>query len=201
MAAITQFSQLDLDKTYSYADYLTWKFNERVEIIKGKVMLMSPAPNLKHQDISMALSRLLSTFFHRKQCRVYAAPFDVKLYDSKKQQLDDDKAYSVVQPDLSVICDKNKLTTQGCDGAPDWIIEIVSKGNSKKDLLIKYDLYQENGVSEYWLVYPYEEAVHQFVLDSETERYQLHQIYAQDGEISPYLFPELKIDLTEVFTE
>lgn len=201
MTSITQFSQLDLNKSYSYADYLTWKFNERVEIIKGKVMLMAPAPNLKHQDISMSLSRQLSTFFYRKQCRVYAAPFDVKLYDSKKQHLDDDKAYTVVQPDLCVICDKNKLTIQGCDGAPDWIIEIVSKGNAKKDLLLKYELYQENGVGEYWLVYPYEEAIHQFILNPETQCYQLHQIYAQDGFISPCLFPELQIDLAEVFAE
>jgi len=201
MTTITKFSQLDLDKTYSYADYLLWKFNERVEIIKGKVMLMSPAPNFNHQQLSGELSYQIAHYLRHKSCKLFVAPFDVKLYDSKKEHLSDDKAYSVVQPDLCVICDKDKFTKQGCSGAPDWIIEIVSKGNSKKDLLLKYELYQENGVGEYWLVYPYEEAVHQFILDKKTERYQLHKIYAQDGMISPCLFPELKIDLAEVFSE
>jgi Uma2 family endonuclease len=201
MSTITEFSQLDLDKSYSYADYLTWKFNERVEIIKGKVMLMAPAPNLKHQELSGELSYQIAHYLRHKNCKLFVAPFDVKLYDSKKQHLTDDDAYTVVQPDLCVICDRNKLTTQGCDGAPDWIIEIVSKGNAKKDLLLKYELYQENGVGEYWLVYPYEEAIHQFILNSEKQRYQLHQIYAQDGFISPCLFPDLKMDLAEIFAD
>ncbi len=201
MATITKFSQLDLEHTYSYADYLCWKFKERVEIIKGKVMLMSPAPNVNHQRLSGKLSYQIAHYLHRKQCELFVAPFDVKLYNSKKEHLSDDKAFSVVQPDLCVICDKNKLTKQGCEGAPDWIIEIVSRGNSKKDLLLKYALYQENGVEEYWLVYPYEEAVHQFILNKKTERYQLYKIYAQDGTITPCLFPELEIDLAEVFVE
>ncbi len=201
MATITQFSQLNLDKIYSYADYLTWKFEERVEIIKGKVMLMSPAPNLNHQRLSGKLSYKFYDYLEGKSCELFVAPFDVKLYDSKKEHLADDKVYSTVQPDLCIICDKEKLTMQGCEGAPDFIIEIVSKGNSKKDLLLKYELYQENGVEEYWLVYPYEEAVHQFILNKETKRYQLHRMYAQDGMITPCLFPDLEIDLAEIFTD
>ncbi len=201
MVTITKFSQLDLEKTYSYADYLRWKFNERVELIKGKVMLMSPAPNLNHQQLSGELSYQIAHYLRHKNCRLFVAPFDVKLYDRKKEHLPDDKAYSVVQPDLSVICDKNKLTKQGCDGAPDWIIEILSPGNSKKDMLLKYELYQENGVNEYWLVYPYEKAIHQFILNEETQLYQLHQMYAQNGIITPRLFPDLKIELADVFTE
>ncbi|MDQ7090903.1 MAG: Uma2 family endonuclease [Methylococcales bacterium] len=201
MATITKFSQLDLDKTYTYADYLRWQFNERVELIKGKIMLMSPAPNLNHQRLSGKLSYQIAHYLHDKRCELFVAPFDVKLYDRKKEHLSDDNAYSVVQPDLCVICDTHKLTTQGCDGAPEFIIEIVSKGNSKKDLLLKYELYQENGVEEYWLVFPYEEAIHQFILDQETGCYQLHKMYAQNGLISPCLFPDLKIELSDVFTE
>ncbi len=200
MTTITHISQLDFDKVYSYADYLTWQFDDMVEVIKGKVMLMSPAPNLRHQDISRNLLLAIGNYLHHKSCKVFHAPFDVKLYGTT-EHLADNRTYSVVQPDLCVVCDKNKLTTQGCDGAPELIIEIVSKGNSKKDLLLKYDLYQENGVGEYWLVYPYEEAIHQFVLDPESERYQLHQVYAQDGIIRPCLFPELEIDLTEIFAD
>lgn len=201
MATITKFSELNLDKIYSYADYLTWKFEERVEIIKGKVMLMSPAPNLNHQRLSGELSYQIAHYLRHKNCKLFVAPFNVKLYDSKKEHLADDKVYSTVQPDLCVICDKEKLTTQGCDGAPDWIIEIVSKGNSKRDLVLKYELYQENGVGEYWFVYPDVEAVHQFILNPETKLYQLHKIYAQDGMITPCLFPKLEIDLAEVFAE
>lgn len=201
MAAITELSQLDLNGTYSYADYLTWKFEERLELIKGKIMLMSPAPNVKHQSFSGELSRQIGNFFHRKNCKLFVAPFDVKLYDHRKSHLPDDKAYSVVQPDLCVICDKTKLTEQGCEGAPDWIIEVLSPGNSKKEMRFKYELYQESGVSEYWLVYPYEQAVYQFVLNAQSEKYELAAMVAGDEIASPILFPDLKIDLAEVFAE
>ena len=164
MPKITQLSQLDLNQTYSYADYLTWRFDEAVELIKGKIMLMSPAPNVKHQDISMNLTRTLSAFFNHKKCRLYAAPFDVRLYDRKKSILANQDIHTVVQPDLCVICNPEILDQQGCNGAPDWIIEILLKGNSKREMTIKYELYQESGVIEYWLVYPEQQAIHQFVL-------------------------------------
>jgi len=199
MLKITQLSQLDLTKTYSYADYLTWQFDEAVELIKGKIMLMSPAPNVKHQGISMNLSSLLHSYFHHKKCRVYAAPFDVRLYDRKKSILANKEIHTVVQPDLCVICDTDKLDEQGCNGAPDWIIEILSKGNSKREMQIKYALYAESGVSEYWLVYPYEQAIYQFVLDDDGH-YQLKAMYA-NGIATPHLFPELSIDLSEVFDD
>ncbi len=197
MPKITQLSQLDLNQTYSYADYLTWRFDEAVELIKGKIMLMSPAPNVKHQRVSMNLSRPLSNFFNHKKCQVFAAPFDVRLYDRKKSILANQDIHTVVQPDLCVICDEQKLDETGCNGAPDWIIEILSKGNSKREMTIKYDLYQESGVIEYWLVYPEQQAIHQFVLD-EKGCYQLKHMYA-DGIATPYLFPELAVDLAEVF--
>ncbi len=198
MAKITQLSQLDLNQTYSYADYLTWQFDEAIELIKGKVMLMSPAPNVKYQDISLNLTRSLAVFFNHKKCRVYVAPFDVRLYDRKKSILASEDIHTVVQPDLCVICNPEILDLQGCNGAPDWIIEILSKGNSKRDMQIKYELYQESGVMEYWIVYPEEQAIHQFVLD-EHERYQLKHMYTEDDIATPQLFPELAIELTEVF--
>lgn len=190
--AITQLSQLDLNGTYSYADYLTWEFEETVELIKGKIMLMCPAPNLKHQRISRKLSHYIDNFLykkHEKNCELFIAPFDVKLNDS------------IVQPDLCVVCDKTKLTEQGCNGAPDWIIEVLSKGNSKKEMRSKYALYEEHGVIEYWLVYPYEQAVYQFVLNDELKKYHLMAMYAGDEIASSFIFPDLKIDLTEIFSE
>jgi Uma2 family endonuclease len=198
MAKITELSQLDLNQTYSYADYMTWRLDEALELIKGKIMLMSPAPNVYHQDISVNLTNLLSNFFKHKKCRLYVAPFDVRLYDRKKSILASQDIHTVVQPDLCVICNPEILDQQGCNGAPDWIIEILSKGNSKRDMNIKYELYQESGVSEYWIVYPEEQAIHQFVLD-ENGRYQLKQMYTDDDIATPQLFPEFGIELTEAF--
>jgi Uma2 family endonuclease len=198
MAKITQLSQLDLNQTYSYADYLTWQFDETVELIEGKIMLMSPAPNVRHQNLSTNLIRPLSAFFHHKKCRVYTAPFDVRLYDRKKSILANTGIHTVVQPDLCVICDLDKLDEQGCNGAPDWIIEILSKGNSKREMKIKYELYRESGVGEYWLVFPDQLAVQQFVLD-DAGRYQLRQMYTDEDTVAPVAFPELRIDLAEVF--
>jgi Uma2 family endonuclease len=134
----------------------------------------------------------------RKKCRLFAAPFDVRLYDRKKSLLKNEEVYTVVQPDLCVICNPEFLDEQGCNGAPDWIIEILSKGNSKREMTVKYELYQEAGVTEYWLVYPYEKAVYQFVLN-EADIYQLKAMYPDNGIAIPHLFPELEIDLTEVF--
>ena len=198
MSEITQLSLLDTNQTHSYADYLTWQFDEAVELIKGKIMLMSPAPNVKHQSISMNLSRFLSNFLKLKSCQVFAAPFDVRLYDRKKSILASQDIPSVVQPDLCVICDPDLLDKQGCNGAPDWIIEILSKGNSRREMKIKYDLYQESGVTEYWLVYPEEQAIYQFVLNND-KQYQLKHMYANDDIASPHLFPELLIDVNDVF--
>ncbi len=200
MAPITQLSQLDLNGTYSYADYLTWRLEESVELIKGKIMAMSPAPSRKHQSVSLNLSVSLGSYFKHKQCNVYVAPFDVKLYDRRKSLLQDRDVFSVVQPDLCVICDKEKLTEQGCDGAPDWIIEILSPGNSQRELRLKFQLYQESAVTEYWIVHPYEQTLYQFVLD-EQEKYQLHAMHPGDEIATPYLFPDLQIDLNDVFAE
>ncbi|TAN47613.1 MAG: Uma2 family endonuclease [Methylococcaceae bacterium] len=199
MARTTELAQLDLNGIYTYADYLTWQFDDAVELIKGKIMTMSPAPSSEHQGISWRLSGLLFNYLKNKPCRAYAAPFDVRLYDRKKSIVANQEIYSVVQPDLSVICDAAKIDKKGCLGAPDWIIEILSAGNSKKDMQIKYRLYQESGVQEYWLIYPYEKAVHQFVFDEEAGKYPLLNMYAGDDIAVPQLFPDCRIDLREVF--
>lgn len=201
MANITQLSQLDLSASYSYADYLTWRFSETVELIRGKIQLMSPAPNVSHQRISIYLSSHLFFYFENKACQVFDAPFDVRLYDRSKSILANKDIETVVQPDICVICDKEKLDEQGCNGAPDWIIEILSKGNSKREVKTKHALYAESGVSEYWLIYPYEQVIQQFVLNGETRQYQLHNNYAGDDVAVSYLFPDLAIDLPTLFKD
>ena len=198
MTTITSLSQLDLNKTYSYADYLTWQFGEIVELVKGKISAMSPAPNVSHQRIELKLALEIGNYFKGKKCELFVAPFDVRLYDRKKSILANQDIHTVVQPDLCVICNPEFLDEQGCNGAPDWIIEILSKGNSKREMQVKYELYREAGVSEYWIVYPNDCAIHQFVLN-ENERYDLVKMFTDDDVATSYLFPELEIKLEEIF--
>lgn len=201
MPIITDFSQLDPNASYTYADYLTWRFDEAVELIRGKVSLMCPAPNVRHQRISWYLGGSLFNYFVNQPCQAFAAPFDVRLYNRKKSLLANQEITTVVQPDICVICDPNKLDEQGCNGAPDWVIEIVSKSTAKNDVQAKHQLYAETGVKEYWLVFPYEEIVQQFVLPDDGGAYQLLNNFANDDQATPYLFPDLAIDLAALFKE
>ena len=201
MTHITQLSQLDLNADYSYADYLNWRLAETIELIKGKISLMSPAPSLSHQRISTRLTGILYANFKKKPCQLFAAPFDVRLYDRRQSVVANQDIYTVVQPDLCVICDAEKLDPRGCLGAPDWIIGILSQGNSKKEMQTKYELYRESGVKEYWIVYPFEQAMHQFVFDEVQDKYQLINMFSGEDTAKPQLFPELQIDLQEVFAE
>jgi len=196
---ITSLNQLDLNGTYSYADYLKWRLDVAVELIKGKIYKMSPAPSLKHQQVSRQLCIPLFEYFKGKKCQVFNAPFDVRLYDRKKSNRANRDIFTVVQPDICVICDESKLDERGCLGSPDLIIEILSPGNNQKELKKKFELYQECGVKEYWLVYPYEESITQFFLDEDSEKYQLVSVYGCEDDIIPVLFQDLVIDLDDVF--
>ena len=133
---ITDISQLDPSKRYSYADYLTWQFKERVELFKGWLAKLA-APSTFHQMISGELHRQLANHFRKSGCRVFSAPFDVRLPDNLKST-EDKTIYSVVQPDLCVICDDAKIDAKGCLGAPDWILEILSPGNNKAEIQSKF---------------------------------------------------------------
>ena len=193
---ILSLDQLDLSKRYSYADYFRWKFQERVELIKGFIYKMSPAPSPKHQSVSGSLFLQLGAFFKGKQCKLFAAPFDVRLPDSKKQN-DDEVVYTVIQPDICVICDHEKIDNRGCVGAPDLVIEILSPGNTKKEMGVKFDLYEENGVKEYWMVEPSEKVIYVYVLKN--DKFIGLKPFTEDDEISPALFPDLKFGVKEIF--
>lgn len=156
--------ELDPNSVYTYADYLQWTFEERLEIIKGKIFRMSPAPARRHQDISFKLGVAIYNFLQKTSCKAYMAPFDVRLTPLKRKARPD-QVYTVVQPDICVICDLEKLDDQGCVGAPDLIIEILSPGNSKKEMKEKYEVYQENSVREYWLVDSTERSVFIYLLN------------------------------------
>ena len=195
------FSDLDLNASFSYADYLTWKFEERVELIKGRIFKMSPAPSVRHQKVASHLAVEIGWHFKKQPCEMFIAPFDVRLTDSKKKtQKENSKIHTVVQPDICVICDESKLDEQGCIGAPDWILEIVSPGSQKYDLKYKFRLYEENGVKEYWTVNPTENYIQAYTLQP-NGKYGNYRIFTdeEDEPVSPELFPDLKIDLNEIF--
>ena len=193
---VTNINQLNPKGNYTYADYLLWQFSERVELIKGKIFKMSPAPSRTHQDISWALARQIDKVFHKTSCRMYAAPFDVRLVNYKKSTLDT-QILSVVQPDLCVICDTDKLDDKGCLGSPDLIIEILSPGNSDKEMDLKFDLYQENGVKEYWIVNPMEKLIFVYVLENST--YIGLKPVTDSNTIQSVVFPKLKFRVKQVF--
>lgn len=197
--AITSLDRLDLSKTYSYADYLQWQFEEMVELIQGKTIRMSPAPNRKHQEISTNLFRfMVQRFDNKSACKLYTAPFDVRLYDLRQSKKADQEIFTVIQPDLCIICDPEKLDEQGCNGAPDLIVEILAKGNARKEVRTKFNLCEAAGVREYWIVFPYESVLQQFVLD-DIGKYQLKDSFAEDEIFRGHIFPELEISLEEVF--
>ncbi len=190
MKLLTDISELDLNGTYSYADYLLWRFEQSVELIKGKVFQMSPAPSVRHQRVSMKLTKVFVNYFDAKTCDVFSAPFDVRLLDKKKSKKANKDIYTVVQPDLCVICDKEKLDERGCVGSPDLIVEILSPGNSKKEMKIKYALYEEAGVREYWVVFPVEYVLQQFVLN-EAGKYELKNSFTEDEVFTAHVLKNL----------
>jgi len=196
MAPITDINQLDLDKVYSYADYLTWKFQDRLELFKGRIFKMSPAPGRSHQNISGKLFFNLYKYFEHKQCNLYSAPFDVRLLNKKLSTPDKD-IFTVVQPDLCIICDEEKLDERGCNGAPDLVIEILSPGNSKKEMGIKFNLYEEAGVKEYWIVAPTEKAV--FVYYLQNDKLLGQKPLTTDDVMQSPLFPGLDFDVAAIF--
>ena len=195
MTPITQFSQLDLSKTYTYADYLTWKFDEFVELIKGKVVRPMAGAGRRHQTVSRRLEFQIESHLLHSQCEMFHAPFDVRLTRSTGNG--DAQFRSVVQPDVFVVCDQAKLDERGCLGAPDWIIEIVSPGNNAQDTRTKFSLYEENGVHEYWIVYPGQQTIEAYVL--ENERYELAAEYAQPGPRPVATLPGLLLEWSQVF--
>ncbi|MBN8681337.1 MAG: Uma2 family endonuclease [Chitinophagales bacterium] len=193
---IHQFSELDINREYSYADYLLWRFKERVELIRGKIRKMS-APGTEHQQLSGNLFREFSVFLKGKPCKVFAAPFDVRL--SPSVPLPDGKIYNVVQPDLCVICDLQKLDARGCLGAPDLVIEILSPGNNRKELRDKYELYESNGVQEYWVMMPTEQTLVIHTLQAGV--YVPGRIFTKGDVVGSTVLPGFQLDLNEVFEE
>jgi Uma2 family endonuclease len=199
MPQITDISQLDLNKRYTYADYLTWVFDERLELIKGWIYKMSPAPKRKHQAVSGNLFFEMKKYFNSCDCKVYEAPFDVRL---KKNKGSDAEVDTVVQPDISVFCDLSKLDDRGAIDAPDLVVEITSDSTMKKDYNEKFNIYEENNVQEYWIVNPDLKSMELFKANnSKLESVGVFNVNDGVTEVSSVLFPELTVNLIEIFKD
>lgn len=170
----------------TYADYKTWPDDERWEIINGEAYAMTPAPSLKHQAIVTNLTGVFFNFFKSKPCKPFVAPTDVVLDET-----------NVVQPDLLVVCDKNKMTGANIQGAPDLVVEVLSPSSSLKDKREKKALYERFGVREYLLVFPDDALVERYSLVD--GKYTTSDILNWDEKLRLSAFPELEINLWEIF--
>jgi len=178
-------------KTYTYKDYLTYDENERIEIIEGEIVSMSPAPSRIHQEVITEILFKIRQYIESNNgpCKVYAAPFDVIL---KNDDEDVTNSKNIVQPDISVICDKSKLTDKGCTGSPDMIVEIVSPFNPRNDYIKKLSLYEEFKVKEYWIVNPMEKNILVYTLTH--DGYGAPKMYTFNDKIKVNIYDNLEID-------
>ena len=183
------------ERQYTYADYLTWPEDERWEIIDG-VPYMQTAPTPIHQEILMELSKQFAVYLSGKPCKVYPAPFCVRL--PKDNEKNDKDIKNIVEPDITIVCDKSKLDENGYNGAPDLIVEILLSSSIKKDRLIKLNSYEKAGVKEYWIVEPEGKLASVFLLQ-ENKKYGRPEIYTEDDNVKVSIFPDLIIDLSSVF--
>jgi Uma2 family endonuclease len=188
---------LKREERFTYGDYLTWDDDERWELIDGSPYNMSPAPTVAHQLILGELYFQFSAWLKDKRCRPYLAPFDVRLPEAGES---DDQVETVVQPDLSIICDKLKVDKAGCRGAPDLVVEILSPGTARKDLTVKFARYERAGVREYWIVDPEGKTVRVFMLGPDG-RYGRPQAFVDGDSVKVGIFPDLEIALAAVFAE
>ena len=194
---ILSLDDIDASLTYSYANYLTWLFDERVELIKGQIFKMSPAPSRIHQEVSTQVLGALFNFLNNKPCKVYTAPFDVRFPKESKADKD---IFTVLQPDICVICNLSKLDDRGCIGAPDIVVEILSPGNNKKELLNKYNVYQEFGVKEYWVISPSVKTALIYTLN-ESGKYQPSKLFTLSEVITSSVLPGFELNLDKVFED
>ena len=182
----------------TYADYLLLDENsERMEIIDGKVVMMS-RPTAAHQSISFELGRQLGNFLLGKQCRAFAAPFDVRLFEKEGDK--PENVDTVVQPDIFVVCDKNKIDNRGCKGAPNLVIEILSPTTYRHDCLVKLNLYLRAGVPEYWLVDPEEKTVLVYLLGNDGT-YHISKHYTRNDIAAVSVLEGCSIELSKVFAD
>lgn len=183
-------------KLWTYKDYCEWPEDERFELIDGKVFAMT-APSRRHSLVSGELFHQLKLFFKGKPCEVHSAPFDVRLPELDES---DEKVKTVVQPDIAVICDQQKLDDKGARGAPDLVVEVLSPSTASKDHIQKRAIYERHGVKEYWLVDPVNQVITLYRQGSKAS-FGPPEIFGQETKLKTPLFPGLVIDFSTIFPE
>ncbi len=181
---------------YTFADVLTWEENDRIELIDGEAYMMAP-PSRAHQKISGELFGQLRDYLKGKTCEVYHAPFAVRPFERDGEYPED--VDTLVEPDISVVCDPSKLDDIGCKGAPDLVMEILSPSTTRHDRFTKFNLYQRAGVREYWIVDPRDKTVQVFVL--EEGRYATKDFGTTGDTVRVNVLEDCTIDLSLVFSE
>lgn len=184
------------NKRYTYKDYINWSDEEKYEIIEGTPYYKAPAPMRIHQEVSGELFFQIRSYLQGKECKVYAAPFDVRLCKDKTQ--DDSDIINVVQPDITVICESEKLDEKGAKGVPDFVIEIVSQSSTFIDYVKKLNLYGDFGVREYWIVNPMKKNVLVYKI-MEDDKYGMPEIYNGEDSIKVSIFKDLIINLDSIW--
>lgn len=181
------------EKYHNYGEYLTWPDTPRYELIDGVAWAMSPAPTRRHQRLLLELTRQIADALDDSDCEVNIAPFDVRLPENNEA---DEHIINVVQPDLVVVCDHQKLNERGCRGAPDWLIEVLSPGTAAHDQIRKLALYERHGVKEYWLAHPTDRVV--TVYRMEEGVYSRPKVYEMSGVLASSCCESVKIDWERV---
>ncbi|MCC3357879.1 Uma2 family endonuclease [Bacillus sp. REN16] len=179
--------------SYSISDWLNWEGHW--ELINGKAYNMTPAPSWDHQFIVGEVHFMLRSYFGNKDCYVAVFPFDVFLSEEE----DYENPSHVLQPDISVICNKNQLSTKGCNGAPNLIIEVLSPSTAIKDRNEKFKIYQQFGVQEYWIIDPNYKLIEVYGLDK--GYFRIKEVYGQKDELKSFIFPNLKVKLETIFNK
>lgn len=186
------------DEHFTYADYKDWPEDERWELIDGVAWNMSPAPAIRHQRMLRELSTIFSVFLKDKDCEILYAPVDVFFPAFPGQ--DEEEVDTIVQPDLIVVCDPDKLENNGCKGAPDICVEILSPYTSKKDLSEKFYLYERNGVREYWILDPAARSAQIYKLE-ENGKYGDPLIVEDEGPLKCSVLEGLDLDLKDILPD
>ncbi|PLS19764.1 Uma2 family endonuclease [Bacillus sp. M6-12] len=178
------------NKGYRYHDYEHWE--GRWELIHGVPYNMSPAPTTQHQHIVGEIHFALRSFLGKDKCQVFVAPFDIRLSESD----DYDNPDTVIQPDISVICHPNQLDKKGGKGAPDLVVEVLSPSTALKDRNQKFNLYEQHGVKEYWIIDPIHQTIEVYgQVDNHLDKID---VFGCNDTLRSFHFKEFTLDLSTI---
>lgn len=195
-----RFLELDIEKKYTYADYLKWTFDEAVELIRGRIFPMA-APVSNHQIATGTIYNVFSNFIRHQPCRAFVAPFDVRLPKPRSQRKSDEDIETVVQPDVCIVCDLKKIDRRGCLGAPDLVVEVLSKSTAGKDIKDKFEVYEESGVREYWIVGVEDQTVNVWRLNEVGNFVPDQRPYVTGDQIRVGIFPDFRVNVADLFED